>query len=463
VEVKKQESALSAGFNIFGLFFLLASYTNIAWWSGTKLVMPSVIPMLIVAVFLVYNPTRLSRRAIGAYFFIVVAVFIFYLLTSLQLSTWKLTVLLTTANFCYSLLVALSGFIIFTSSTRQRTARTFAIFAAFLLIGGVLDKLGPLRPLSEAFRDRVYPAWLVYGNQGEGFYRDVALYGGYRPSVFASEPSLVGIWGIIAMSGWLLLYPVRILSVRSAIYVGYAAVMLYLVRSPTIAFCAPILFIARFTQGGGRQMTSAVGRVVGPMRFVIVATALVIFGRIVASLPAEGALKFIGGASFFERIVAPQMMAGQIITDHPLLGIGIGNKDDLWQLTQRLFLDSLPDAKGLLDAQDSSVSLLCNSFYLHWIDCGLIGGVVMLLCYSAFLRQLGVKDTAAVGAVVICLMFTLGGYTGAMVWSMIMILAAVRRTYEAYTIGGLVDERAVTQSAPTWRPNTRFAVARGQT
>ncbi len=414
----------------FVLLYLLAVYTNVAIWRGQQLLAPAPAPFLVCAAFFAVNPAAFSRKLLIAFAGLVGVLALTFVLTSLQLGEFRTSVLLTTVSFAYSLLVGLGGFAIVVATPRARLSRSLATFAAALMVGAALDGMGVLRPLSDAFRTATYPNWLQYGREGIGVLRDTATYGGYRPTVFAAEPSLVGIWGLVGMAGWLMLKPVRLWSRRTALYLAYAAAMLALVRTPTLILAGPILLIAWMAQGAGRPLGPAIAAWLRPLRFVAAAAGLTGLGAWAAGLPASGALAFIGGPSFYERVVAPQILAGRVVAEHPLLGIGLGDKKTLWALTQRLVVDSVPDAQGLLEGQDSAIALLCNSFYLHWIYFGLAGGTAMLLAYAAALKSLGLRDTAAVGAVAACLMFTLGGYTGVVVWAIVMIVAGVRRQYE---------------------------------
>ena len=105
----------------------------------------------------------------------------------------------------YVALVTNIGLFLGLTSLKPRTvSRLFLSVAVIMLILATLEVHFGMRPFVELVRSAIYTKYIY-----EDTARDLELYGAVRPTVFASEPSLVGIFWGLSLCGWLLAEPDR--------------------------------------------------------------------------------------------------------------------------------------------------------------------------------------------------------------------------------------------------------------
>ncbi len=92
----------------------------------------------------------------------------------------------------------------------------------------------------------------------------------------------------------------------------------------------------------------------------------------------------------------------------------------------------------MLSVQASALNIIANSFYLHWIYAGAVGGIILFIVYLRFFKSLGIRDSAAVLGCSIPLWNTLGGYVTVKAWAVVFFLAGARYIFER----ALSDEAA---------------------
>jgi len=93
-------------------------------------------------------------------------------------------------QFSFSLTICLLSFALFIGIGREQSFSILGIFIIFIVVGCLLERMGLIRPITEAFR-------VVYSQtKGGGEIssdREIELAGFARPYFFTAEPSLVGL------------------------------------------------------------------------------------------------------------------------------------------------------------------------------------------------------------------------------------------------------------------------------
>jgi hypothetical protein len=229
---------------------------------------------------------------------------------------------------------------------------------------------------------------LIYSGSGRFIYlaedRDLQIYGQIRTTVLASEPSflsdtLSALMAMIFMLGkkpnelgaWLLLGVMVIISFSVS-------------PSFKVAFFLIAIFIWQFWP---RTASEAFRLLV-----VLLATALVLFTAI------EVLLAFVNDVtgthsttgSFFGRIGSAHLVAMDALSQYPIMGFGLGNREDVYRIIVEVWhrtgaFSLFPWYAGL-----SAEHLLSNGFWWMWIYLGIAGGCLFLGLTASALRRVGV-------------------------------------------------------------------------
>jgi hypothetical protein len=406
------------------VFFFIGVYTDITIYSGAQPVIPDVISSISAAVFVVIRREELGFEALRNIALLTALVLFLYLATSLTHGFLSAKSFNGTVNMIIAWAVGYAGFTMMRVNSRRTNAILLATIWVSILIGAAVELAGPLRPVSDAFRLYAYR----YQVLNSDVTRDVGLYGSYRPKVFTSEPSLVGIWFSVTICAWLLLYPVRLFSRRTIVFLVALALMFYIQRSPTILFCVPVLACGLLAP----NVLSSDQSGIKPYWLLIgTCAALIGVGAFFVLMPTNGLFQFMQGGSFYFRMIAPPGLTAQVIEKYPLFGIGLANQELLSVEATTYFMGHYNGAMDVLSVQTSALNIVANSFFLHWIFAGAVGGILLILAYLRLFRSMGLKDPYVVLACAFLLWSTMGGYVVIKVWAVAFILAGARYLLES--------------------------------
>ena len=246
----------------------------------------------------------------------------------------------------------------------RKVHHLFLGIALFLLFGAILERLGPLRPISDGVRQIFYAnsGYLYLGNA-----RDIADHGFIRPKLFASEPSHLGkFFGLFVA-----IAAVTARDLKRKIYLLIASVIGFItIGSATVL-------------AGMALICLDIARTVGLKRFVrnpvfilfiisFVATAgWYVYSQTLTRLG-------LGGepveASAYIRLVKPWIILRDALTVHPLLGFGIGAESTLKQIS---FLASFSDFAPLYIRKEAYDNFAYgNVNFTTFTQLGIVGGVV---------------------------------------------------------------------------------------
>ena len=295
--------------------------------------------------------------------------------------------------------------------------RDISWFTGWLLFGilaaAIFEVLGPLQPLSDAFRawnsPRIYTA-----ND-----RDLILAGFLRPKVFTQEPSYAAIAVAVFSFAWYNSTTNR----HKHFWIGLTtSIAIFLFRSPTsLIAIAPIalLFLNRvFKKQGGRQRALIIFFAL----FVFLVLSTVGYFVIISFLDARSnAGGSFGDQSLKVRLISPPRIAARIIGEAPFLGAGIGGREAILPQILVVFSEMGIETSFLSASIEDSIP---NAFWEHWIYFGGIGGVIGGAVILFFFRQLA----GSLGFVSILFLFLLfnsmGAYSAPRIWSF-SILAVI--------------------------------------
>jgi hypothetical protein len=265
---------------------------------------------------------------------------------------------------------------------------------------------------------------VLYSWRPDGFYssveRDIELWGGVRPLVFSTEPSLVGIWGTVLMVGATILSPSDHWK-RYLVLIAYVGVLLFIARSTTtililVAYMGATVFDKRNSLS--KQIMLFFGSI-GAAWILAFTSALTLMGQ------------YLQGTSFFARITGPYLTTLETLDRSPFFGLGLGNDRllevivfDVWARTGMLVRSAVYIEQVGLDG------MLTNNFFWVWINLGVVGGVFLLTVVFGFVRQIGRFPVTMVLLTTFGTWMTVGGFVDIRTWFFLYFFIACAISFE---------------------------------
>lgn len=296
---------------------------------------------------------------------------------------------------------------------RQRLARLMLGIALAILAGCVLEILGPLRPVSNAFRDLAFPAGALTFR-----YRDLEIAGFERPSLFTSEPSDVAKFLLLVSFAYVALSTHHLRHLTGlALCLAATAVT----RSPIAMLLLPLQALLMAL---GRPLLPAPRLLSRPLAGAALMLAAVVAVALVANLLAGRIQQAVEGrdSSSMVRLAVPVVTAWETLRISPWWGAGISGteavEDSIVLGFELVGIASLADPEAM-NSETTLSNLIGNSFWLHWINFGLFGGVVALGLLARLMRALGVRRRLLAFAVIFAFAHTMGGQHAPYFWSFV--------------------------------------------
>jgi hypothetical protein len=336
----------------------------------------------------------------------------------------------------YIALITNYGLFLGLSSLKSRTvSRLFLCVAVFVLIIATLEVYFGLRPLVDAVRS------VIHREYYDDTSRDIQLYGALRPTVFASEPSLVGIFWGLSLCGWLLADVNRFGFRRLVVASLLTASAVFVIRSPTIfyavAVCVIGLLVYRLRRSANPGVRLAKSALLLTCFIVVIASTSLLmqaaddFGGVVENI--------VKGESFYSRQIGPYRLASSMADTSPFFGFGLGGDAEMTPYAMDAFspaienmiaganaadVDSVP-GMALNFSEGKTSHLLTNSFWQFWISFGILGGTVMAALMAFALAKLGVSEIGFVLLGATLMGQTMGGVVIAVAWTPLFVIAAL--------------------------------------
>jgi hypothetical protein len=398
--------------------YLIGIYLGISLPLPGGIPLPSVIAGIAGLLLLLHNADRLSTPVVlGVATVLAVCAFSILVSSELVLLKEKFKGLV---QFGYSLVAAL-GFLLAASRLRRHTvARILICLVSAILIGAVMETYLPAaKAVSDAFRQMVFQNGVYAADT-----RDLALYGRVRPKVFTSEPSFVAFGYTLFAFGW---YVVTERFGKTLFYVILLGLGYLAIRGPTIllglAFVPlyQVVIASRRGEGGNRHLD-----LVRAALAVGATAALVAIGATVGWEVLQPRIEGIAlgrDPSFFGRILAPAIIAKQVLLEHPFAGVGLTGWEALDGAVAQLYATT-----GFLsyDMQfDGAANSLTNYFWTLWIFMGLAGGTALLCAVSFVLKSAGTPSLLFCWITWIVFGQTVGGFVAPRTWAVLALAAVV--------------------------------------
>jgi hypothetical protein len=165
----------------------------------------------------------------------------------------------------------------------------------------------------------------------------------------------------------------------------------------------------------------------------MVAAASIPAISIYVTLTMPNAPAYMKSFSFFSRVEAPFLIAADTLRAYPLFGIGLGNEDRMNQLAVKTFNDMglLSNFATLAVALDAGQGV-ANIFWQYWIVFGLVGGLIICVLLTRFLKIIRVPHRGIVilGIAAATFWQGFGGLSAPLAAYVLFVVAAVSKICE---------------------------------
>ncbi|PIW26849.1 MAG: hypothetical protein COW30_12780 [Rhodospirillales bacterium CG15_BIG_FIL_POST_REV_8_21_14_020_66_15] len=335
-------------------------------------------------------------------------------------------------QFGYSLAIGY-GFFLAAHRLTGRWLRRYALaFAMLILFVAVLESAVPaVRAASDAFR-----AWAFDFGVYSSDIRDQALYGRIRPNAFTSEPSFASFGFTMFSFVWYVLSPA---GYRTPAYLCLLGLGYFVLSGPTVLLGAPLIaayqiFLAARTGAPGQRRLDLRRSALGVGLTALLLALAVAAGSIGFSERVE---EIFSGRdpSFFSRIVAPPLVAADIVARHPVTGAGLAGWEFIDGAVRQLYATTPLLNQGYVF--DSAAHAITNFFWLHWIFLGLLFGALVIVAMTVFLRSLGAPSPMFCWSVWAIFGQAAGGYVDPRTWTVLVLAAVVAVIHEREAAGSI--------------------------
>jgi hypothetical protein len=391
----------------FLVLIAVCTYLHVPLMSGARVLVPS-FPTVVLAPLLFLVVWRsLSRSDV-----IFLPKVIFVLLLSIALSPGYAFVGQKFFGLVQvAMAIALAGMIVRLMGQLRPALleRTLLLLWCLVLAGCVLEVLGVIRGVSDAFRAWAYGgAYTLY----EGAARDLNMVGWMRPKLFSVEPSHVTKLFIASINAWLL---VRVTPGKVAVVAAATLGMLTIMGSPMLLISAvitiAILIWNRRTSIRAKVMMIFSAAIVGVL-FATFFGGSTTYSNVTSRVASVGeATRTSRGMASSEqrRMVYPYITLADIWQRSPLFGVGIGGKDVVTDYTS-VRVNRAEDALGNNVLAELGIYL------------GLLGSAWFIWLLLAQARQTGVDRAGLMIVLIILFSQLMGGAETFRYWGFIALL-----------------------------------------
>lgn len=315
----------------------------------------------------------------------------------------------------YSVTISLGCFLELRRWDKDRVANLFYWMAIFIVLGCFLEVYTSFKEVSDSFRSYAFDTHLY-----DASFRDELIFGRDRPKLFTSEPSYVALFLFLSLTVSYCLTTQRFANLKLAFLALMGTV---LIGSPIVmmVFAVPIIVFLLLQD---RQKVSNVswGKMLGGE--VLFGVALLV---VISSVLSERLEQISEGSddSFSGRITAPPLATYLILSKYPLFGVGIDAKAEIASEVGNVFARM----EVYVGDEDDLGNSVTNSFWLHWIYFGLLGGVCMGFLIYKLMKLSGVRHPWFPFVMTIISWQAMGGYVDPRSWFfffMFMLIPVLR-------------------------------------
>jgi hypothetical protein len=311
--------------------------------------------------------------------------------------------------------------------------RTLLALWSVILVGAVLEVMGLIRGVSDAFREWAYATqYSVYDHD----LRDAGLVGWSRPKLFSVEPSHLTKFFIASINAWLL---VRVTWMKAAVATAATLGMLVLMGSPMLVVSAAMtLLIVMWDShvGIGARVAMVMAALILALGFGAFYSSGTIstVGERLASIDDPVQTESARPTSEQKRVVIPYLTLVDTWLRSPLFGVGIGGKEVVPEMTS-------------LQLDDPKVVLGNNAFAEIGVYLGLAGSVWFIALLWAQFRRSGVRRIGLLAILIALFSQLMGGVVGFQYWGFIALIWGAM-TVADHASSSLVPQTHVATSRP---------------
>ena len=332
-----------------------------------------------------YTDSRIVRPLVALFLFNAAsAAFVLFFTTSDSAPP-----LLGVVQFLYTVTLGYGIYLEVTRWPRAYLHQWAGTLSVVFLALATIEVLTPLKDLDEWFFNHVYTWGYGYTSDDAIVLRDAIEFGGYRPQLFASEPSLAGLTGATLQIVWWATVDEWNNARRLFGYV-IALASFIIVRSPLailpLAYGVSLWLFARPTA------RTANGRAFAMVRFgaFLVVASLLIFGLgylLTVVLPERAhALAAGNDESTAMRTYATAYAGWRVALAHPIFGAGIANFNYVQSTMASAFLDM--GASTRLAFSEQMRKSINNGFGATLLFYGFLGSAVFVSLLTWLMKAL---------------------------------------------------------------------------
>jgi len=314
--------------------------------------------------------------------------------------------------FLYALVISYGAYLELRTWNSDALHKVFNVAILVILFGVTLENFTPFKEVSDSFRDVMYTRVTTYYNDA----RDIAQYGMVRPKLFSSEPSYVGTFLFFCLVGWLLsaTSPNR-LHFYLVLVIGFISI-----RSPVILLAALAPLVHVFANQRDRWSFRRLLILGAATVLLIPAIYLLIEATM---MPRVQAMLDGSDSSTFRRLVIPLRMMVDVLSDHPLLGLGFGAKESAFGYMQAIMTNS--NSVYIQNLDVTTLGNLGHSFVFGLaMQLGFPGFFIFVTLLWQLFKVFCVHQRLLVAFALVSLMQVTGATNSVLLWPCLFILFA---------------------------------------
>lgn len=293
--------------------------------------------------------------------------------------------------------------------------RSLAVLLVVLFLLTSLERFTPMEAVFAALRESLHPI-NVYVSDG----RDLSMVGFVRPKLLWREPAGFAQFVTLVIWSISILAP-RKLSVFLGV-LGLTVVAYLMIGSPVLLLAvigAGAIFLPALIRSTGFWIAA-----LGTLLAVVLASIVLVHDSRTIPIPgAERLSNIIQGddSSFQKRLGVPGMTALNVLSDHPLFGLGISGTEAGFSYFSEAY-----GAFGYKLYDDGKWHTKIHSAGLNFlISFGILGSLIYGVCFFfAFGGLIGFSGVVLLAALLAVLQLSMGTYVTPGFWGPIAMLTA---------------------------------------
>jgi hypothetical protein len=174
-----------------------------------------------------------------------------------------------------------------------------------------------------------------------------------------------------------------------------------------------------------------------PLKATLLSVAAVAGTAMAVVLLTARVQQLVSGAepSAIIRLAAPVIVAWQTLGVSPVWGAGISGTESIADIIVNAYtlFGIASFADPLITGGNMTVSnLITNAFWLHWINFGLFGGVLVIMALAWWMKALGVRRRLLAFLVIFVFAQTMGAEHGPYFWSYVALILSICRHLDEF-------------------------------